>query len=188
MGNSETVDSIRQRRSVLKLGAGLLAMSGLACVGALPARAAPNARALSFYNLHTDERLKVTYWADGNHIPEALTEINHILRDFRTDQTRPIDVRLLDLLHSIRQSIGTEQPYHIISGYRSPATNAKLAKSSRNVARRSMHLVGKAVDVRLPGQSLRTLRKAAVAQKSGGVGFYPKSNFIHLDVGRIRYW
>lgn len=188
MGDRRTAIGMNERRRILKLGAGLAAMSGLALIGALPARAAPAERALSFYNLHTGEKLKVTYWADGSHIPGALAEIDHILRDFRTDETKPIDPRLLDLLHRVRESLATEEPYHVVSGYRSPATNAKLAKKSGNVARRSMHLLGKAIDVRLPGRPLRKLHKAAVAQKTGGVGLYPKSDFVHLDVGRVRYW
>lgn len=188
MRDQRNLAAMEDRRRVLKLGAGLAATSGLALLGALPARAAPRARILSFHNLHTGEELKATYWADGSHIPDALAEINHILRDFRTGEASPIDVRLVDLLHRVRQSLGTEEPYHIISGYRSPITNTKLANRSRNVARRSLHLVGKAIDVRLPGRPLGQLHKAAVAQKSGGVGYYPKSNFVHLDTGRVRYW
>jgi uncharacterized protein YcbK (DUF882 family) len=176
------------RRQILKLGTGLAATGGLALIGASPAQSATRERALSFYHLHTGEKLNLTYWENGNHIPEALVEINHILRDFRTAEVQPIDVRLLDLLHRVRQSLGTEEPYHIISGYRSPTTNAKLAKNSRNVARRSLHLSGKAIDVRIPSRPLRKVHKAAAAQKLGGVGFYPKSNFVHLDTGRVRYW
>jgi len=188
MGNQRPVISTHDRRRILKLGAGMVATGGLALLGASPAQSATPERALSFYHLHTGEKLNVTYWADGSHIPDALAEIKQILRDFRTGELWPIDVRLVDLLHRMRQSIGTEEPYHVISGYRSPATNTKLANKSGNVARRSLHLAGKAIDVRLPKQPLRELHKAAVAQKSGGVGFYPNSNFVHLDVGRIRYW
>ena len=157
-------------------------------LGATPLRAAAGVRTLSFRHLHTGETLKTTYWADGRHIPGALTEIEHILRDFRTDEARPIDTRLLDLLHRVRRSLDTTEPFHIISGYRSPATNGMLASHGAGVARRSLHMDGMAIDVRLPGRPLRTLHRAAVAQKAGGVGMYPKSDFVHMDVGRVRYW
>lgn len=157
-------------------------------LGASPGRAAAASRALSFYHLHTGERLKITYWADGRHLPGALAEVDHILRDFRTGESRPIDPRLLDLLHRVRRSLDTPEPFHIISGYRSPNTNAMLAGNSSGVARRSLHLEGMAIDVRLPGRALRALHRAAVAQKAGGVGMYPKSDFVHMDVGRVRYW
>ena len=170
------------------MGVGLVTIGGTAIFRASPAQSAIGERSLSFHHLHTGESLSVGYWADGRYIPEALDAINHILRDFRTAEVRPIDTRLLDLLYRVRQSVGADKPYQIISGYRSPTTNATLANRSGNVARRSLHLSGKAIDVRIPGSSLRDLRKAAVAQKAGGVGFYPKSNFVHLDVGRVRYW
>lgn len=160
----------------------------LTVLGAGPAFSAAPERALSFHNLHTGESLNVTYWADGHHLPGALSEVNRILRDFRTDEVWPIDVGLLDLLHRVQQSLETTAPFHIISGYRSPATNKKLRTNSSSVAKRSLHMRGMAIDVRVPGRQLRTLHKAAVAQKSGGVGKYPKSNFVHMDVGRVRYW
>ena len=160
----------------------------MALLGATPGAAAALQRSLSFHHLHTGEKLKLTYWANGQHIPEALAEIDHILRDFRTDETTSIDVGLLDLLHRVRQSLDTFEPFHIISGYRSPATNRKLASKGSGVAKRSLHMQGKAIDVRVPGRPLRMLHKAAVAQKSGGVGKYPKSGFVHMDVGRVRYW
>lgn len=185
---SRLMNESHDRRRILKLGAGVVATGGLALVGQTPALAATPEKALSFHNLHTGESLKVTYWADGHHLPDALAEVNRILRDFRTDEVWPIDVRLLDLLHRVRQSLDTTEPFHIISGYRSPATNRKLSKKGSGVAKRSLHMQGKAIDVRVPGRQLRTLHKAAVAQKSGGVGKYPKSGFVHLDVGRVRYW
>lgn len=176
------------RRRILKLGAGVVATGGLAMLGSSPILGATPHRALSFHNLHTGEKLKVTYWADGHHIPDALAEVNHVLRDFRTGEVWPIDVRLLDLLHRVRQALDTQEPFHIISGYRSPATNKSLRKNGGGVAKRSLHMQGKAIDVRVPGRQLRTLHKAAVALKAGGVGKYPKSGFVHIDVGRVRYW
>lgn len=188
MRKKRLITSIHDRRGVIKLGAGFAAAAGTGLLAPSSAWAAKPERTLSFYHLHTGEKLRTTYWADGSHIPEALADINHILRDFRTAEARPIDPRLLDLLHRVQESLGTDEPYHIISGYRSPATNTKLANKSGGVARRSLHLAGQAIDVCLPGRPLRKLHKAAVAQKSGGVGYYPRSNFVHLDVGRVRYW
>jgi uncharacterized protein YcbK (DUF882 family) len=180
--------SLIHRRRILKAGAGLVAAGGLTMLGAAPSRAAVGSRNLSFHNLHTGENLSVTYWADGQPVPEALADVNHILRDFRTNEIQPIDLRLLDLLHHIRQALDTNVPFHIISGYRSPATNKKLRSKGSGVAKRSLHMQGKAIDVRVPGRPLNLLHKAAVAQKSGGVGKYPKSGFVHVDVGRVRYW
>lgn len=176
------------RRSVLRLGAGIAAAGGLGLLAAAPARSAVSSRALSFYHLHTGETLKADYWVDGQPVPGALAEIDRLLRDFRTSEVRPIDVRLLDLLHRVQTRLGTNEPFHIISGYRSPATNAKLAHGSSGVARRSLHVEGQAIDVRMPGRSLRDLHAVAVAQKAGGVGMYPRSDFVHMDVGRVRYW
>jgi uncharacterized protein YcbK (DUF882 family) len=148
----------------------------------------PASRSLSFRNLHTDESLDVTYWAQGEYIEDALVETDKLLRDYRTNETARIDVGLLNLLHDIRSKLESPEPYHVISGYRSPATNATLAAKSSGVAKRSLHMRGMAVDVRLPGRDLRHLRRAAMAMKRGGVGLYAKSNFVHLDVGRPRYW
>jgi uncharacterized protein YcbK (DUF882 family) len=166
----------------------MMAAGGMALAGVPQARAAVPERALAFYNLHTGESLKTVYWAEGRPVPGALAEIDRLLRDFRTSEVRAIDVGLLDLLHRVRTSLGSQEPFHVISGYRSPGTNAKLASHSSNVARRSLHVLGEAIDVRLPGRQLRDLHKAAVAQKAGGVGFYPQSDFVHIDVGRVRYW
>jgi uncharacterized protein YcbK (DUF882 family) len=188
MSDRRPSNAVHNRRRVLKLGAGVVATGGLAMLGSTPALAAALQRALSFHNLHTGESLDVTYWADGHHIPDALAEVNHILRDFRTEEVWPIDVRLLDVLHRLRHSLDTAEPFHIISGYRSPATNKKLRNNGSGVAKRSLHMQGKAIDVRVPGRSVHTLHKAAVAMKAGGVGKYPKSGFVHMDVGRVRYW
>jgi uncharacterized protein YcbK (DUF882 family) len=117
-----------------------------------------------------------------------LAEIDHILRDHRTGEVRPIDTELLDLAHALGESLGAPGPFHVISGYRSPKTNALLRASGNGVASKSLHLQGKALDIRLPGCDLRRLRRAAVDLKGGGVGHYPGPNFIHIDVGRVRYW
>ena len=119
---------------------------------------------------------------------EALADINNILRDHRTGEVRSIDTRLLDLLDAICKRLQSHQPFHIISGYRSAATNALLRKRGKGVARRSLHLEGKAVDIRLPGCDLSLLCHAAMSLKQGGVGYYRRSKFVHIDVGRVRYW
>jgi uncharacterized protein YcbK (DUF882 family) len=148
-------------------------------------------RVLSFFHTHTGERLKIAYCCDGIYQPEALFQLNHLLRDFRVDQEKPIDPKLFDLLHELGGTLETDQPYHIISGYRSAETNAMLRErggAHTGVASSSLHMVGKAIDIRLPGVRLDHLRSAAASLKLGGVGFYPSSNFVHVDTGRVRYW
>jgi uncharacterized protein YcbK (DUF882 family) len=145
-------------------------------------------RVLSFYNLHTKEDLCVVYCKNGKYIPEALAKIYHILRDHYSGVVKPIDTSLLDLLFAIQKRLDTLKPFHIISGYRTPRTNAYLKKHYKGVSKQSLHMYGKAVDVRLPGISLITLRRAAYDIKAGGIGFYPRSNFVHIDVGEVRYW
>ncbi|MGB4813228.1 MAG: YcbK family protein [Methylophilaceae bacterium] len=147
-----------------------------------------SARVLNFHNLHTGEALQAEYWADGHYLTDELAGINHILRDFRTNQVLPIEPLLLDLLHQLRTSLNTTQPFQIISGYRSPVTNANLAANSDGVAKHSLHMEGKAIDLRIDGINLSNLRQAAIALQGGGVGYYPGSNFVHMDVGRVRSW
>jgi uncharacterized protein YcbK (DUF882 family) len=145
-------------------------------------------RSLSFYNLHTSESLKTVYWQGGDYLASSLVDINRVLRDHRTGDAHEIDPRLLDLLCELRLKLDTPQPLHIISGYRSPATNAKLHARSDGVATRSLHMEGMAADIRIPGRDLSLLRKTALSMKGGGVGYYPESNFVHVDVGRVRNW
>ncbi len=145
-------------------------------------------RALQFYNTHTDEKIKTVYWCGGEYVPQALDDINHILRDHRTGEKTEIDIQLIDLLFALRQKLECSDPYHIISGYRSQTTNALLRMISKGVANNSLHTAGKAIDIRLPGYELKTLKRAAVDLEIGGVGYYPLSDFVHVDVGRVRYW
>jgi uncharacterized protein YcbK (DUF882 family) len=177
------------RRSLLKAGALALGASILpgTLLGAIQAPQSPE-RTLALYNLHTGETLKTAYWVQGEYLSQALSEINHILRDFRTEEILPIDTGLLDLLHDLHNTTGSRGMLHVVSGYRSPATNARLRENSHGVAGHSMHMVGKAADIRVPGYSLSSLRKAATDLKGGGVGYYPDSDFVHVDVGRVRYW
>ncbi len=145
-------------------------------------------RELSFYNTHTGEKLSATFWSDGKYQDDGIEEINWILRDHRAGIASPIDPKLLDLLYQLQTKVEHQGEFHVISGYRSPATNDMLNKRSSGVAKRSYHMQGKAIDVRMPGFDSRQLHKAAISLKGGGVGYYSSSNFVHLDVGRVRYW
>lgn len=148
----------------------------------------PSTRSLSFENLHTGERLKVDYCVNGSYSRDALHAVDKVLRDFRTGDIHTIDYKLLDLLSQIVTTLETSQPVQVISGYRSPTTNAMLHEASSGVAAKSLHMQGKAIDIRMPGCPLNVLHKTALALRSGGVGYYPKSNFVHVDVGRVRTW
>jgi len=146
------------------------------------------ARVLSFYNLHTDEKLSLAYWKDGTYDRGAWSRINHILRDHYSGETHVMDLRLMDLLHDVQTKLQTDRTIEIISGYRSPSTNSYLHEASNGVAKNSYHMRGMAIDVRMEGTSLPHLHKTALALNRGGVGYYPDSQFVHLDVGPIRRW
>jgi uncharacterized protein YcbK (DUF882 family) len=182
------------RRSFLGLGvaaaATALVPSRVQAASVSASAKAPE-RVLSFFNTHTGERVKVAYCTGGDYQPQALEELNYIMRDFRANAVKPIDPRVYDLLHELGGTLETDQPFHIISGYRSPHTNALLRErggASTGVASHSLHMVGQAIDIRVPGVKLDHLRNAATSLKIGGVGFYPDLNFVHVDVGRVRYW
>ena len=175
-----------RRRSFVR-SAGLLALGAAASRRSFASTAAGE-RALSFYNTHTSETLTTVYWAQGSYFPEALNEINRILRDHRSGEVKAISPALLDLAQRLRAMLDTQAPIHIISGYRSPATNARLARASGGVAKHSMHLEGAALDLRLPGCDLKDVHRAALALQRGGVGYYARSDFVHIDVGRVRRW
>jgi uncharacterized protein YcbK (DUF882 family) len=179
------------RRSLFKLGLGALG-AGLAAPGfALAdsdAAPAPDMRSISLDNLHTGEKLRAVFWADGDYIPDVLDAVNLHLRDYRTGDIHPIDPRLLDLLDALASSADAGAPFQVISGYRSPATNAMLRERSEEVAKKSFHMQGMAIDIRLPGRDLSQLHLAALGLGRGGVGYYPESDFIHVDVGPVREW
>lgn len=177
------------RRRFIKLGA-LATLAIMSPCPSFAARGEPLSpeRSLSFYNLHTEESLKTVYWAKGRYLSEALADIEHILRDHRAGKTKPIDTRLLDLLYGIAMELEAGEPFHIISGYRCPKTNALLHTHGRGTAKDSLHMYGKAVDIQLPDCRLALLRRVAMNLRGGGVGYYPHSNFVHVDVGRVRYW
>lgn len=144
-------------------------------------------RSVSFYHTHTDERLRVVYFDRGNYVLEALASLNALLRDFRTGEIAEIDPQLFDTLHALSLACGNGT-YEIISGYRSAHTNAMLRGRSNGVASKSLHMLGRAIDVRLSGFDTRRLRDAAVNLQQGGVGYYAGSDFVHLDTGRVRTW
>jgi uncharacterized protein YcbK (DUF882 family) len=145
-------------------------------------------RSLAFRNLHTGESLQATFWAEGRYLEDELQAVNRVLRDHRSGDVHPMDPKLLDMLYALQHSVGVGGAFHIISAYRSPATNQKLRSKSGGVAKKSLHMQGKAIDIRLPGCELKDLRNAALALQAGGVGYYAKSNFIHVDTGRVRRW
>jgi len=187
---SQSNNPVLHRRAFLKAGLALSASLALP----LPSLASladkgERERSLSLHNTHTGESLQsVVYWADGDYLPEALTDINHLLRDHRTNTIKPIDPKLFDLLFALGKKIDSQRPYQIISGYRSPETNRRLRQASSGVAKKSFHLAGRAADIRLPGCKLSHLRRAALNLRGGGVGYYPRSNFIHVDTGPLRNW
>lgn len=177
------------RRQLLKLGifTSLLNMCPFSSYASIH-DSMPQEKMLSFYNIHTGERLTSVYWSGGEYINEALFDINYIMRDYRTNEIKQIDMRLLDLLYDIQGDLNTQEGFHIISGYRSLKTNNMLLMNNHAVVKNSMHILGKAVDIRVPSKDLSALMKVAMNQRGGGVGYYPESNFVHIDVGTIRYW
>ena len=179
--------SLVRRRDLIRFGAA----AGLAAVAA-PAWANSldvwEPRRAILDNLHTGETFNEVYFANGSYLPDALAEATRVMRDWRTGDEHFIDPGLFDALHAIRGRLETHAPFQIISGYRSPKTNAMLHKRSDGVAQNSQHVLGKAIDVRLPGVELANLRDAALDVSAGGVGYYPYSNFVHVDTGRVRQW
>lgn len=145
-------------------------------------------RSVSFRHLHTDETLTTVYYASGRYIPSALKEVAWLLRDYHRNEVKEIDPRLLDLLFTVNQRLETTRPFNVYSGYRSPATNAMLRREGWGVARNSLHMEGMAIDIGIPGVQTRHLAKCARSLQRGGVGFYGRSNFVHLDVGQVRSW
>jgi len=145
------------------------------------------ARSLNLYSVNTGESLKVAYWVDGEYIDSSLKEINWLLRDYRSGEVAPVDLKLLDLLFLITR-LSNRERIEVISGYRSPSTNAYLHRTKRGVAKDSYHTRGRAVDIRLEGMSLSSLRDLAINLRAGGVGYYPRSGFVHLDTGPFRCW
>lgn len=175
------------RRRLLRQSAGAATL-GMLGAWAAPARAAA-VRSLSLVHTHTHEALDVVYQIGGERVPKALTAINRFLRDHYSGEVGVIDPAVLDQLHALRLALGTPQPFEVISGYRCPATNAQLrARGGGGVAQRSLHMDGRAIDVRVPGSTLADVRDAALSLRAGGVGYYVRERFVHLDSGRVRHW
>ena len=177
------------RRGFLQV-AGTALAAGLSCrLGpALASVADAQCRSLAFHHLHTGEKLKVDYCVGGHYVDDALHAVNNVLRDFRTGEVYPIEPRLLDLLNLVGGTLETNAPFEVISGYRSPQTNAALREESSGVAKNSLHMKGMAIDIRVPGRTLQSLHATALALRVGGVGYYPRSDFVHVNVGRVRSW
>lgn len=187
--SSELLANVHCRRSFLRHGlavvsAGLLLPSTAHAI----TKFAGHEKKLVLSNTHTGETVRSVFWADGAFVREGLRDINHLLRDFRTGDVAKIDPELLLLIHNLQHTVEASAPVQIISGYRSPKTNSALRKGSAGVAKKSYHMKGMAIDLRIEGINLKTLHKAAKSLKGGGVGYYPKSQFIHVDTGPVRYW
>jgi uncharacterized protein YcbK (DUF882 family) len=174
------------RRRFVQKSIGLCGLSIAPYAWSIGAQASP--AGLSFLSLHTGERLQTGITPDTDFSPETLEPVNRVLRDHRSGDITTMDPDLLRALAKLQAEVGVAGPFHVISGYRSPKTNAKLRAAGHGVATKSLHMQGKAIDIRLPGCDLKTLRDAAKSLKCGGVGYYAKSNFVHVDTGRVRYW
>jgi uncharacterized protein YcbK (DUF882 family) len=184
--------------------AGTLGLPLRAAAGALPASARPvtsrpvtagpvtrgsaGDKRISLYNLHTDESRELVFYRDGDYVPEAMAALAMLLRDFRNGEQHAIDPHLMDTLYEVAQNLGAPPVFSVISGYRSPQTNERLRERSDGVARHSLHLEGRAIDVRLAGIDCVSLATGARAMSLGGVGYYRRSDFVHLDTGACRTW
>lgn len=175
------------RRSLLRFGMGGAALLGAGPLLAMTPTAGSTDRGLTLKSLHTGEQVNACYWQNGDFC-DGTAELDKLLRDHRNGEQIAIDRKLYDMLYLLKQELTTEQPIEVISGYRSPATNAKLAAMGRKVAKRSFHMTGQAIDIRIPGVRHDDLHRAALALKAGGVGNYPNSGFVHIDTGRVRRW
>ena len=183
------------RRAFLQQSARVMqvaAVGGVLAVGSQSAQAlatSSHSRALAFEHLHTNERLSLVYAMGNSILPQAQLQLDRFLRDHYTNEIGTMDPQLFDLLYRLRMTLDTRLPFHVISGYRSPFTNERLRTTrSGGVARRSLHMDGKAIDIRIPGIALADLRDAAISLKVGGVGFYSRENFVHVDTGAVRSW
>ncbi len=177
------------RRHFLKIGvqAAVTCLFPMSAIASINSLLTPE-RILSLYNTHTGERLDVCYYTQGQYHLQALKKINYILRDHRTEEIKPIHRGLLDLLHSISMILNNQAQFHIISGYRSPKTNAMLRKKTKGIGKYSLHMKGKAADIRVPGCDTKLLQNICIKLQAGGVGYYSNSDFVHVDIGRVRYW
>ncbi|HYD19701.1 MAG TPA: DUF882 domain-containing protein [Patescibacteria group bacterium] len=191
--NSSAADAFdADRRSFLKLGATAAVALGCWMPDLSLASTGPTlknaGREIQITNVHTGEKFRGEYWMGGRYLPDAFGEIKSVMRDHRSGEKFPIDPRLMDILYVLQHRLGNLNMIDVFSGYRSPTTNARLRSASHGVAQRSLHMSGQAIDIKLPGTQLKNLRAAAIKLNSGGVGYYPASNFVHVDTGRVRHW
>ncbi len=178
-----------RRRFITRSGKWLLAGALTPVITPLQAAPARNSRRLQLEHLHTEEQLSLVYAIGNNYLPSATQLLDRFLRDHYSQEIGRIDLRLFDLLHQIQQILGCQQPFQVISGFRSPATNDQLrANGTGGVARNSLHMSGRAIDIRLAEIPLTDLRDAAMLLKAGGVGYYSQEQFVHIDTGKVRYW
>ncbi|SLN71675.1 YcbK family protein [Ruegeria meonggei] len=145
-------------------------------------------RRIRMYSGRTGERIDMIYWVDGKYIKDAVKEVNHFMRDWRTDQVKDMDLRTIDIMAASHNMLDVNEPYMLLSGYRSPQTNAMLRSRSRRVAKNSLHMQGQAADLRLSSRSVSQMARAAMSCHAGGVGKYSRSNFVHMDCGVVRAW
>jgi uncharacterized protein YcbK (DUF882 family) len=175
---------------------GLLGVFAATAVAAAPTmsnafsllRGSGDIRRLKMYSARTGENLDAIYWIDGNYIPEVMEEVNHFFRDWRNDQVHRIDTRTVDIISATHNLLEASEPFMLLSGYRSPETNAMLRRNSRGVARNSRHMIGQAADLRARSRSVSQVARAALACNAGGVGRYSRSDFTHVDCGPVRSW
>ena len=177
------------RRSFLKLmiWTGLISYWSKSAFAAI-SDLSSEVRSLALFNPRTKEGYNGIYWQNGEYVASALENVNYIMRDIRTDDVKQIDKDLLDLIYKISLKLKTDGPFHILSGYRSQKTNSLLFEHDENAAKNSFHTKGQAVDIRLPGKRTSLLRRAAFELSEGGIGYYPRKRFVHIDVGPVRYW
>lgn len=201
LGDDERAAPAMGRRGFLSFAAAALSAAAVPSVvtatvapvllGASPAEAAPlvgSVRRIALHNVNTRESFEGVYWADGNYKPDALKKLDVLLRDHRAKQVCHYDPRLFDLLARVHASVESDAPFEVICGYRSRRTNAMARRRSRGVAKESYHTRGMAIDIRLPDAQLRGISEVAKSMQAGGVGYYPRSGFVHLDVGPVRTW
>jgi uncharacterized protein YcbK (DUF882 family) len=187
MENTAITPRLSSRRLFLRQGA--LALGAAALVPRVARAAFEPEKRLRLYHLHTHERVDVLFKRGGEYVPEGLAELNHHLRDHRKNEIHPYDPSEYDLLADLLDQVGRPKgEYHIICGYRTPATNEMLRDTRGGVAQKSLHMQAKAIDLRLPGTKTAVLRDAALSMKRGGVGYYEGQDFIHVDTGRVRRW
>jgi uncharacterized protein YcbK (DUF882 family) len=187
-GAGESPEQPARRRALI---AGVATLAGVAAATPGWARrlAQPaGGREIALLNLHTGERLRAEYWRNGRYVPDAMRAISVVLRDHCNNKIHPIEPRLLDVVHLLHGQLRSRTAFDVICGYRSPETNAMMHEASAGVAAHSLHMEGRAIDIRLPGVALGALKREAMRLALGGVGYYPSDDFVHIDSGDIRHW